>query len=178
MSRKLNPAIFLTLDAVKDDGEILFGSGADGYVYQMETGQTDDGDAIDARWPTGWLDMGTPEVIKQFRYVHLHLDYWGGPITLGWEVDHGVASGALTVGLGGKGVWGSPGLWGPTNSPGVWGSADPGRRRLVYSLPQQATGHDIQLTFSSNDTSALWALTSYSVFWTPKRQLHPEGDLR
>lgn len=177
MARKLNPAIFLTLDSVLDDGQIIFGSGADGYVWRMETGQSDGGDPIDARWPTGWLDMGAPEMVKNFVELHLHLDYWGGDIVVEWAVDHGVSSGTIQTPWAGKGVWGSPGVWGAGLIPGVWGFSEVGRRRLTLPLPQAAYGHEIQLKFSTNDTAGLWALTGAELVWEPRFQTYPEGDL-
>lgn len=176
MSRKLNPAIFLTLDPVRDDNELLFGSGADGYVYQMEVGQTDDGDTIETRWTTGWLDGGAPEYTKQFRYLHLHFEEIGTPIAINWSVDHGRATGTMQALVSGKGIWGPPGVWGPPPlSPGVWGPHSIAQERIVLSFPQDATGQNLQVQLTVTDTAELWKLTTLSVLYRFKDSLMVQG---
>lgn len=179
MARKLNPSIFTTLDPVKDDNELIFGSGSDGFIYQMEVGTSDDGDPIESRWVTPWFDMGRPEVMKAFRYLHIHVDQYANPITVSWVVDHGTATGSMTLTLPGSGTWGSPGVWGPAPGfiPGVWGPTSIGKQRLVASFPQDAKGQAIQLTITTTDTGDLWSISNVSIFFRVEDALAVAGNI-
>jgi hypothetical protein len=178
---KLNPSIFTTLDPVLDDGELLFGSGADGYVYQMEIGTHDDGDQIDARWKTGWIDMGAPESIKMFKAIHVDVERLEGVMEIDWSVDDGTATGTSEVSpaLGGGGVWDSVNkVWDSVN--GKWGGYRPiNRSLLVFSLPQLAQGKRIQFTIRSPSGGGVdWQISSYSVWYRFKDTIGADGENR
>jgi hypothetical protein len=176
---KLNPSIFYTLDPVLDDGELLFGSGKDGYVYQMETGSDDDGDLIDARWKTGWLDMGAPESLKMFKSIHIDVEQLDYSIEVDWSVDDDAATGTFSISpsLSQGGIWDSVNKeWDSAN--GVWGGYWPiTRSRLVFSLPQSAEGKRIQFTIRSATGGGVnWRFSSYSVWYRFKDTTAPAGE--
>jgi hypothetical protein len=181
MTRKLNPSVFLTLDPVLDEGQLLWGSAADGYVYVMgDNISTDDGDVIEATWTTGWLDMGMPEITKMFSAVHVDTEVLDGPIDVTWSVDQGRSSKTMQLKHDPRqgGFWnGTPptgtDLWDSTTK--VWaGPPDIQKSRLVLSLPQEAEGQRIQLTFSGDLD---FQITGYSIMYKVKEELAPQGGI-
>lgn len=181
MARKLNPSVFLTLDPILDEGELLFGSGADGFVYQLEVGEHDDGDEINGEYPTGWLDMGIPEVEKMFVALHVDIEQFDDTLFVDWDVDHGKASGTeeFRAPRGEGGLWsdtiGTSGAWGP---PKVWGGAsDIRRKRMIIQLPQEAEGQRIQIKLHAEDKNKAWQVTNFSVMYKIKEALTPIGDV-
>lgn len=180
MTRKLNPSIFLTLDPVLDNNEFLFGSASDGFIYQLESGTTDDGDPIEARWTTGWLDMGMPETTKMFSAIHVDMELLDGPVDVTWSVDEDRSSGAMEAKNDPKlgGFWdGTPpdGLevWDSTTE--IWsGPPDIRKRRMILSLGQKAEGQRIQFTFSSDLD---FQIAGYSIMYKVKEELAPEGGI-
>lgn len=148
---ELNALVFSTLDPVKDDGEILFGSGNEGYVYQLEYGTGDDGtEDIAAHWTTGWLDMEAPSWLKTFRYFYIWVKNVIAPITMSWSVDDGRATGSQTI--------------------------RPSARFEPYmlSLPQDALGRKIQVTLSETSDGVGFEVVDYEVHWRPRRQLYAQ----
>lgn len=179
MVRKLNPAVFLTLDPILDEGELLFGSGNDGFVYQMEVGESDDGDDIEGKWVTGWLDMGEPEITKMFMTFHADVEAIAGTLFVDWDVDNGVASDSFEIKSprGEGGVWQAiDATWNKTTK--VWGGpADIRKKRVIVELPQEAEGQRIKVTLRAEDKILAWQVTNFSVLYKSKEALTPMGDI-
>lgn len=165
--RKLTPAVFLTLDPVRDGGEFLFGSGLDGYVYQLENGESDDGDDIEGKWTTGWLDMGEPESEKYFMRFHADLEAISDRLYVDWSVDYGVATGTLEL----RPPRGEGGVWHAVNATWdavsrVWGGPpDIRKKSLLVDFPQEAQGQRIQITLRAEDKIKAWQVTNFSVLY-------------
>jgi len=60
----------VVLDATGDAGELYWGTD-DGYIYQFDSGWSDDGTAIDWRFKWGFTDCGLPIHVKNFSRVYL-----------------------------------------------------------------------------------------------------------
>lgn len=175
MARKLNPSIFHT---TKHD-QLIFGHGNDGKIYLLEEGNDDDGDPIESRWTSGWLDMRRPDLWKRFVEFNAKLVAFSSPITLTWETDHGRRTGSFPITVAATvGVWGAPGSWGaPPNFPGLWGGVHLERRALNVALPQECQGHALRITLSSEDRADPWKMTSWMVKYKPLQQTQKEGNI-
>lgn len=179
---KLSALVFHTLDSVKDDGELLFGFGEAGRVYQLEYGTGDDSEESTWRWKSPWMDMGAPEVVKQFRFVHLSLESIGNSLLLEWSVDDGRATGDMDVRYPAKYTWGGKSRWNDENGDiqggMVWVSATSIRRfRLMLALPQQAYGERLQLTLSETSAGAGPMLADMEVLFRPRMGRFATGGI-
>lgn len=179
---KLSAMVFHTLDAVKDDGQLLFGCGTSGIVYQLETGTSDDSDTVTTRWTTPWLDMEVPEVVKVFRALHLTLDLLSNKMTVNWSVDDGKASGTMYARFPAKYSWGGSSRWNDENGSiqgGMYWVRDTSirKQRLLLDLPQDAVGERIQFEFTETSGGAGFGIADVEILWRPRPGSYPTGGI-
>lgn len=72
-----------------DDVGLIYSGNSDGYVYQLEDGNTDDGSPIDVRFRTAYLDFGTQSQTKQFTEILIDADLAGETLDFFADLDNG-----------------------------------------------------------------------------------------
>ncbi len=135
LSAQLNVTAWLALDAVKDDSNLIWGTGEDtgssqlAYVNELLTGTSDNGQNILSRYPTEILDMGDPGVVKMFLYVDVRISTLGSAtgLTFNWDLDDGLKTGSIVFTADGQHIKSLPQLVGRvlTLSPTETGIVDP-----------------------------------------------------
>lgn len=75
-----------------DNVGLLYAGKSDGYVYQIDTGQQDQGVDIDLDWRTKYLDVGAPDREKFITSIVVDCDLGGGEITGYLDLNNGDTS--------------------------------------------------------------------------------------
>jgi hypothetical protein len=147
-SAQLNVTAWLALDTVKDDSNLLWGTGEDtgtgqlAYVNELLIGTSDNGENILSQYPTEILDMGDPGMVKMFLYVDVRISTLGGAtgLTFNWSLDDGLLAGSITFTAAGQ---------------------------HIKSLPQ-LVGRSLSLTPTETGIVDPPILQSYGLWWRPK----------
>jgi hypothetical protein len=93
---------YLRLDNI---GQFWSGN-SDGYVYQRNTGNTDNGQAISVRFSTPYIDFGAQSVSKQITEIAIDCDLQGATLAFQANLDNGLGV-QQTISLtnsGGRGI--------------------------------------------------------------------------
>ena len=145
---QLNVTAWLSLDATKDDSELLWGTGEDNgtgqtaYVNELYSGYSDNGEDILFQYPTAIVDMSDPGIVKDFLYVDMRISTLGGAPYLEflWDLDDGDRTGSFRVKVAGQ---------------------------HIISLPQ-VVGRVIKITPTETGQVAPPILQNYGLWWRPK----------
>ncbi|MCP3674993.1 MAG: hypothetical protein GY829_11065, partial [Gammaproteobacteria bacterium] len=70
-----------------DEEEVIFAGGTDGYVYQMETGYSNDGEEIESFIKTSFAHFGMPQQKKRFFKVLMEIDS-PSPVVFSFATDY------------------------------------------------------------------------------------------
>lgn len=134
-------------------------SNSTGLVYQMESGQSDNGKSFTYQWQTGDIDLGNPAQRKTFKRLYLYLN---GPITASnntsLSCQYQLDGSATTYPLSSAALQESP------ESTGYFVAKFP-----FPAPPQQAaTGHWINISCSSFENSSALKVYGASLVWEPQ----------
>ena len=73
----------LVLDGVGDNNELYAGDSAStGFVYQLDTGTTDNTGNITAYYQTKYMNMDAPNVVKRFSKIFIEYYNTSGTFTI------------------------------------------------------------------------------------------------
>ncbi len=157
----LNISSFTLWDGGDDELEIFAGDSSAGFVWQLDSGDDDDGSDIAVRFVSKYSDLdGNPLGHKQARYVHIVTSLAAVSPTLILSIDWGSESQSVqfdinnNISLWDSGSW-DQGLW-------VGAGVNKTQRPLVTSDKQSVRGQAFSLTIQET-SSKNWKLLGYGI---------------
>jgi len=153
----------IVLNGGDDDGELLSAySGATGYIYQLDSGESDDGDGINYYHDTKWFDMGQPEAKKKLKKIWVYASASGDyNLTLTYFFDLQDTGTDILIPLGGDGAQWDSAIW----DTDVWGG-----QSIVGDRQQaQGSGRFIKYRFAQSAATAPVTVYGISALIRPKR---------
>lgn len=147
---ELNVQMYCVANGTFSDGssKIFFG-GTDGYVYQLNSGTSFDGDEIETKLQTSYFAYGSPRNWKWFDRLSFEIDCPANTeFTIGKSFDYGSSDlskpGSHDVEVsGGAVVWGSGIIWGSF----IWSGGKLGK--CIDYIQGYGTNMSITITTSS-----------------------------
>ena len=149
--------------------EIIFASGDDGFVYELDVGTSFDGSAISSKLNLGYAHFGSPRALKRYRKAIIETTGEGycelyGRASLGYEtrdiyqaVSSGLASGTSSA------------FFDVDNWDSFYFDARP---IDPIQIELSGTAENMSLQFATNDNySAAFTLYAATVHYSPRRQL-------
>lgn len=133
----------------------------DGYVYEMESGNTFDGENIKASFRTPYLPMGDPEIRKTFYKLNAYLDPEGavsGTLTIKLDFDE-----PGTIQPASK-TWAGTGNTASFYGTGVYGTATyGGRLNSKYTEQIIGSGNNMSIRYSFDDSNPPFSIDTTTV---------------
>lgn len=150
------------------DGDLYGGSAiANGYVYKLNTGTNQNGEAIDSYFKTVWISGHAEhkENTKVWRHLYLWVETsgsWNLNVTYWTDFDQSAGT-TTTIDLSSGGsVWGTA-IW----DTDTWGGGS--NRKLVRIDLVNAVGKVIQFKFGTNTTDQYWKIFSLQLDYNLRR---------
>lgn len=140
--------------------EVIIFANESGYVYQMESGNSFDGDNIVATFSTPYVYINDPKIRKTFYKLSLYTDPQGSVTTLlNLKFDFDTSGSVQPSTIGFTNTTGSVGFYG--NSTATYGTTVFGSKlKKIFSTQVIGSGFFVSLQFSSDsvDPPFLWTL--------------------
>lgn len=132
-------------------------SNSTGLVYQMETGQSDNGGNFTYQWQTADLDMGNPAQLKTFKRLYVYVNaaaaiQSGVSLTCSYNIDGSHTSYPLNS-------------YTISQSPESTGYATV---KFPFPATQTTIGHYLSVTCSSSENSSPLKTYGLSIVWEPR----------
>jgi hypothetical protein len=160
------PNVYCQLSGGTDAGELYWGnSGATGYVYKLDSGNTDDGAAISSYFQTGYWTMGAAALEKKLRRILFDMKSWV-QVNVRWDTDWDTAAGSFVAPADtatpdyDDGLYYDAGLYYVGESP----------TRTGYEVPGQRGGVRLRMKVSASESNAPYTVYGLTVKWVPKRE--------
>lgn len=153
-----------------DQAEALFAAGTDGYVYQLDLGNSADGQPVEALLRTSWLFQGSPTTVK--RYFRAFLDVASGSVdtTLSYSSDFTFGNEAQPSGVEASfSIDGGGGFWDEANWDEFFWSS-PIQDQAIAEL--NGVGKNVSIALISSGTyENVHTLSSLTVNYAPRRTM-------
>jgi hypothetical protein len=144
--------------------ETLFFGSSDGYLYQMDSGPSFDGSAVDATLVLSYINQGMPAHDKEYKKVTIEADGSSG-VVLSYSISYDYASGREPTGVSHtKVIEGSGSYWDAANwDEFAWAAED--FTQIEGDLDGTARSISLQISSSSTYTEpyTLYAATFHYI---------------
>lgn len=150
--------------------EILFAGGDDGFVYQLDSGTSADGEEITAYFRLAFSHQGAPNQMKRYHRARIEVEGGSGQVSLGIVSNYSygdpeqIGGGERSYDFAGGG-----GFWDQFNwNEFYWSSAV----QSTAHVDLDSVGSNISMTMVSDMTEEEpYTISSVTIFYTPRRVL-------
>lgn len=165
-------SVFFDTSNVK---HIYYASDNEAQVYEIDTGYSDNGTAIDSYWVSKALNFGNFSLTKQLLYVDIEFRALSGTVSISVITDgntiaktSAIGSTSDTTGTIGDEGWGSP-MWGGTAATST-NTVTATSANVPYRIQVNKPTRTFKLKISNSNNNEAWVLLGFKPFYRPYAQ--------
>jgi len=159
---------FVADSNLKNKTETIVFANTDGYVYQMESGNSFDGDNISTTFRTPFVPLTDPQLRKTIYKLHLYTDPQGSisidtRLRFDFDTDGVIQPSSITL----SNIGGGPSVFG--DSSAIYGTSIYGGKLVkIFTTQTIGSGFNVALEFTTADSNAPFsfdaAVLEYATF--------------